>query len=80
MQPIQRLFASVRIHCAALLALVWISRFEREHAQHLAQPASHNHFAPRELVARLQTVLRRRKANGNGVTTTAPSATRAVCN
>ncbi len=54
MQPIQVLFASVRAHGAALLAstdepaaellaLVWGPRFDREHAQLLAQSATQNH-------------------------------------
>lgn len=54
MQPIQTLFASVRAYgpallasttepAAELLALVWGPRFDREHAQHLAQSATHNH-------------------------------------
>lgn len=52
----QTLFASVRAHgpallasttepVAELLALVWGPRFDREHAQHLAQAATHNHSA-----------------------------------
>ena len=56
MQPMQTLFASVRAHgpallasttepAAELLALVWGPRFDREHARHLAQLATHNHSA-----------------------------------
>jgi hypothetical protein len=53
MQPIQVLFASVRAHgpallasstdpAAELLALVWGPRFDREHAQQLAQSTAQN--------------------------------------
>lgn len=53
MQPIHMLFASVRVHgpallatstdpAAELLALVWGPRFDREHAQQLAQSTVQN--------------------------------------
>jgi hypothetical protein len=53
MQPMQTLFASVRVYgpallasttepAAELLALVWGPRFDREHAQILAQSVAHN--------------------------------------
>ncbi len=62
MQPIQTLFDSVRAHgpallasttepAAELLALVWGPRFDREHAQHLAQSATQDHSALQRALA-----------------------------
>ena len=62
MQPIQTLFASVRAHgpallasttepAAELLALVWGPRFDREHAQYLAQSVAHNQSVLQHVLA-----------------------------